>query len=51
MPLIYVDKSYEYEFAFSFLQNDEGLAHEINDLIQDRYSTFIYRNEGYGCGS
>src|SRR5688572_17252134 len=33
---------YQYEIAFSFLQQDEGLAFEINDLIQDRYSTFIY---------
>ncbi len=42
MPLVTVDRTYEYEVAFSFLQDDEGLAYEINDLIKDRYSTFIY---------
>jgi hypothetical protein len=36
------DKKYKYEVAFSFLQGDEAIAYEINDLIQDRFSTFIY---------
>lgn len=37
-----LDKTFDYEVAFSFLQQDENLAFEINDLIQDRYNTFIY---------
>jgi hypothetical protein len=37
-----IDLNYEYEVAFSFLQNNEKLAYEISDLIQDRFSTFIY---------
>jgi hypothetical protein len=35
-------KDYKYEVAFSFLKEDELLAIKINDLIQDRLSTFIY---------
>lgn len=35
-------KTYKYEVAFSFLQEDESLAYQIKDLIQDRLSTFIY---------
>lgn len=42
MPLVTVDRSYEYEVAFSFLQQDEALAYQINDIIHDRYKTFIY---------
>lgn len=42
MPLVTVDKTFEFEVAFSFLQEDEGLAFKINDLLQDRYSSFIY---------
>ena len=37
-----LDDKYLYEVAFSFLQGDEDIAHQINDLIQDRFSTFIY---------
>lgn len=36
---------YKYDVAFSFLQNDESIAFHINDLIQDRFSTFIYSNK------
>lgn len=36
------EQKFKYEVAFSFLQNDEPIAYEINDLIQDRFSTFIY---------
>jgi len=36
------DIKYQYEVAFSFLHGDESIAYEINDLIQDRFSTFIY---------
>jgi len=35
-------KSYKYEVAFSFCKEDESLASQLNDLIQERYSTFIY---------
>ena len=35
-------KNFKYEVAFSFCKEDEHLASQINDLIQDRYSTFIY---------
>ncbi len=34
--------SYTYEVAFSFLAQDEALATQINDLLQDRLSTFLY---------
>jgi hypothetical protein len=34
--------SYKYDVAFSFLSQDEALATEINDLLQDRLKTFIY---------
>lgn len=33
---------YKYEVAFSFLKKDEGLANQINDLIQDKLNTFLY---------
>jgi len=33
---------YKYDVAFSFLAEDEGLATELNDLIQDRFQTFLY---------
>jgi len=34
--------SYKYDVAFSFLAEDEALAIELNDLLQDRLSTFLY---------
>ncbi len=37
--------AYEYEVAFSFLKEDEELAFRINDLIQDRFKTFIYSRQ------
>lgn len=36
------DVKYKYEVAFSFLQVDELIAYQINDLIQDRIETFLY---------
>lgn len=33
---------FKYDVAFSFLAEDEALAIELNDLIQDRLSTFLY---------
>ena len=32
------------EVAFSFLALDEGLATKLNDLLQDRLSTFLHEN-------
>ena len=34
--------NYKYEVAFSFLDKDEHLANQINDLIKDKFSTFLY---------
>jgi hypothetical protein len=31
---------YEFDVAFSFVKDDEPVATELNDLIQDRLSTF-----------
>jgi hypothetical protein len=36
------DNPYEYDVAFSFLADDEDLARQLNDLLQDRLSTFLY---------
>lgn len=36
------NQNFKYDVAFSFLANDEKLAIQINDLIQDRLETFIY---------
>jgi len=33
---------FKYEVAFSFLTRDESLAQCLNDLLQERMSTFIY---------
>lgn len=33
---------YKYEVAFSFLKQDEHLANQINDLIQNKLNTFLY---------
>ena len=33
---------YKYDVAFSFLEQDESVAIQINDLLQERLSTFIY---------
>lgn len=37
--------NYQYEVAFSFLKEDEGLAIQLSDLIQDRFKTFIYSKQ------
>jgi len=37
-----MNTEYKYEVAFSFLQQDETLAQQINDLLQERMPTFIY---------
>ncbi len=36
------EQLYKYEVAFSFLQHDEVIAYQINDLIQDKIETFLY---------
>lgn len=36
------DDRFKYDAAFSFLAQDEELAIEINDLLRDRITTFIY---------
>lgn len=33
---------FKYDVAFSVLERDEPLAHEINGLLADRYQTFLY---------
>jgi hypothetical protein len=33
---------YKYDVAFSFLSQDEALATELNDMLQDRLRTFLY---------
>ena len=33
---------YNCDIAFSFLQKDEHLANQINDLIKDKFSTFLH---------
>ena len=35
-------EDYKYEVAFSFLKEDEELATSLNDLVQNRLSTFLY---------
>lgn len=37
-----IEKKFEFEVAFSFLEQDEKLACEISYLIKDRLTTFIY---------
>jgi hypothetical protein len=37
-----MSQDYKYDVAFSFLVQDETLATQINDLIQDRAATFLY---------
>ena len=34
--------SFEYDIAFSFTTDDEGIATQLNDRLQDRYRTFLY---------
>jgi hypothetical protein len=35
-------KEYKYDVAFSFLAEDEALAIQLNNLLQDRVRTFLY---------
>ena len=36
------NKNYKYDVAFAFLKKDEHLANQINDLIYDNYSSYLY---------
>jgi len=36
------DSPFNYDVAFSFLAQDEALACQLNDLLQDRLKTFLY---------
>jgi hypothetical protein len=42
MALTGSNNAFKYDIAFSFVKEDEGLATQINDLVQDRYRTFLY---------
>lgn len=36
------ESDFQYDVAFSFMAGDEGLAVQLNDLLQERLSTFLY---------
>jgi hypothetical protein len=36
------ESDFKFEVAFSFHSLDEGLATQANDLLQDRFKTFLY---------
>ncbi len=38
-------EEYEYEVAFSFVKDDESIATALNDLLEDRLSTFLYSKQ------
>jgi hypothetical protein len=42
MALTGNDDAFKYDIAFSFVGEDEGLATQLNDRLQDRYRTFLY---------
>jgi hypothetical protein len=45
-------KQYKYDIAFSFLAQDEPLATQLNDLLQDRMRTFLYsKKQGEVAGT
>jgi hypothetical protein len=44
MPLITEQRDFKYDVAFSFLKEDAHMAQQLNDLLQQRVSTFIYTN-------
>ena len=44
--------NYKYDVAFSFLAQDEAFAMQLNDLLQDRVTTFLYsRRQGELAGT
>jgi hypothetical protein len=36
------EETFKYDIAFSFVKEDEGLATQLNDLVQDKCRTFLY---------
>jgi len=40
-----LSNEFRYDVAFSFLQQDEPLAMQLNDRLQDRVKTFIYTEQ------
>jgi hypothetical protein len=42
MALTGNNDGFKYDIAFSFVREDEGLATQLNDRVQDRYRTFLY---------
>ncbi len=40
-----MEKQFEYEVAFSFCSQDEGLATSLDDLLKDRFKTFLYHRK------
>ncbi|MDO9185232.1 MAG: hypothetical protein Q7W13_04400 [Bacteroidia bacterium] len=44
-------EKYKYEVGFSFLKQDESIAFDINDKIQDRLTTFIYSKKQEELGA
>lgn len=36
---------FEFDIAFSFTQRDESLAFQVNDLMQNRFKTFLYSEQ------
>ncbi len=34
--------NYKYDIAFAFLEKDEPFANQINDLLKDKFKTFLY---------
>ena len=36
---------FEYDVAFSFLAQDEGVATELNDALSERVKTFLYSKQ------
>ena len=43
-----VETAFKFDVAFSFVAKDEDLATGINDLLQDRLSTFLYSKQQEG---
>ena len=37
-----MDTEYEYDVALSFCAQDEGIATQLHDLLQERFKTFLY---------
>jgi hypothetical protein len=42
MALTGSNDAFKYDIAFPFVKEDEGLATQLNDLVRERYQTFLY---------